>query len=191
MTPQPPSTRYPAITIDQVLAEIEREAQWRARAYPAMIQKMRLTAEAAALEQRLCEAWAADVRRYRTWAATPPVPPHQPQARVLGFTWADRRQGLARELDRRARLYPKWIAAGRLDPAAAHLQTDRLTVLADIYDDGWDWHDTFGRRPPFGKGMSQEPADEADAECRHQWAAHVHHVHTARAGGQPQEQLAL
>jgi hypothetical protein len=117
LTPSHPA-RASAITIDQVLAEIEREAQSRARAYPAMI------------------AEAAPDRRSRR-AGTAPVPslggrraplsrlgshaalrPHQPQARVLGFT-ADRRQGLARELDRRARLYPKWIAAGTLDPAAA------------------------------------------------------------------------
>jgi hypothetical protein len=85
MTPSHPA-RASAITIDQVLAEIEREAQSRARAYPAMIAEARLTAEAAALEQRLCQARAADARRYRDWAATPPLRPHQPQARVLGFT---------------------------------------------------------------------------------------------------------
>jgi hypothetical protein len=39
--------------------------------------------------------------------------------------------------------------------------------------------------------MSRDPVDQADAECRQQWRAHVDHVLNARAGIQPQEQLAL
>ncbi|WP_327195935.1 hypothetical protein [Novosphingobium capsulatum] len=191
MTPAPPSTRFPAITAAHVLAEIEREAASRLTVYPKMVQTMRLTAEAAALEQRLCEAWAADLRRWRDWTAQPPIGPMPAQRHTLGFTWADRREGITRELERRARLYPKWIAAAQLDPAEARQRTDRLTALADIYDEGFDWHDAFGRRPPFGKGMSIEPTDQADTECRAAWWEHVHQVTTARHGAQPQEQLAL
>jgi hypothetical protein len=187
--PHPPSTRFPQISADNVSAEIEREAASRLKAYPRLVQTMRMTPEASAIEQRLCEAWAADLRRWRSWAV-PPLRLMPAQVHTLGFTWAERRAGIEHELDRRARLYPKWIAAGDLDAAEARQRTDRLTVLADIYDEGWDWHDTFGRRP-LRQGMSRDPVDQADAECRQQWRAHVDHVLNARAGIQPQEQLAL
>lgn len=191
IAPRYPSTRFPQVSATDVLAEIEREAASRLRAYPALIDKLRLTAEAAALDQRLCEAWAADMRRWRDWSATVPLRAMPAQAHMLGFTWADRRAGIARELDRRARLYPKWISAAQLNVDEARRRTDRLSALADLYDEGWDWHDTFGQRPPFGRGMSREPSSPAEAECRQQWHAHVTHVLAARAGGHQQEQLAL
>lgn len=201
MTP-PPSPRFPDVSTADVLAEIEREAASRLRAHPAMVDKMRMTAEAATREQRLCEAWAADVRRWRDWTAGAParwqaymagqqVPRCPAQVHTLGFTWHDRRDGIARELERRARYYPRWIAAGQLDSAEAARRNDRLAVLAEIYDDGWDWHDTFGLHPTLGRTMGSEPTTPAEAECRAQWHAHVLHVLTARAGGHQQEQLAL
>lgn len=176
------------MTAADILAEIQREAASRRAAYPRLIERLRLTESQALAEQQLCHAWAADVTRREAYLANPyprPAPPLE--VRVHGFTWAERRGGVQRELDRRARLYPKWIAAGELDQGEADTRTARLTALLDIYDDGWDWHDSFGRRFDL---RAQEP-DADQAEANRQWWAHFHETMARRNGAAAQESFAL
>lgn len=176
-----------------IAAEIAREAQARRAAYPGMIARLKMTEQQAVAEIALCAAWAADVARWGDWLAqVPPRAPIAPVARQNGFSWADRRQGLARELDRRARLYPRWIAAGQLDQADADHRTACLATLAAVYDEGLDWHDSFGTRPPFGRRFAREQEHTpAEVEAIRQWWHHVHATLAARYGTPQQEALAL
>lgn len=171
-----------------IATELHREAASRRRAYPGMIERLRLTQAQADVEQLLVATWLQDLERYAAYAALPDPRPAPPlMERVNGFTWADRRAGVQRELDRRSRLYPKWIAAGDLDAAEAATRTARLTALLDFYDEGWDWHDSFGRR------FDLRPIDPTpdQAETNRQWLAHIHNTLSRRHGTPQQEALAL
>ena len=188
-----PSVRHPHITWPALAAELEREAAARSRAYPAMIEQGRMTEDDAQQGRHMVAAWAEDLARLMAYLALPaPRPhamPHQPRTR--GFTWAERRAALDREFAQRARLYPRWIASARLDPAEAQRRIDCLTVLAELYDDGLDWHDSFGTRPIFTLVTATRIDDPAQAEAIDQWLSHVHHTLTARSGADHQQELAL
>lgn len=175
-----------------IAQELTREMAARRATYPRMVERMRMTAEQMATEFALCSAWQADCARYGTWlASATPRAPIAPVALSGGFSWAQRRSGLQRELDQRARLYPGWIAKGQLDPAAAAQRMARLAAMADLYDEGWDWHDTFGNRPPFGARMTAQDHTPAEAEAIRQWWHHAHRAIATRYGAPVQEQLAL
>ncbi|WP_226019741.1 hypothetical protein [Novosphingobium sp. FKTRR1] len=179
------------IALPEIAAEIAREAAARRATYPAMIARLKMTEQQAAAEYALCAAWSSDLARYADWMnRAAPRAPIVPVARQHGFIWADRRHGITRELDRRARLYPRWIAAGQLDQAEADQRTARLSALADIYDDGFDWHDSFGTRPPFGRRFARDDDHTpAEAEAIRQWWTHVHATLSARYGTSQQEAL--
>jgi hypothetical protein len=170
------------IPIAEIAAELAREAAFRRAAYPRMVERLQMSRDQEQAGYALCAAWAADCTRYGAYlSSTPPLAPFAPVARSGGFTWHERRAGIARELDQRARLYPAWVAAGRLDAAEATLRNARLSAMAGLYDDGHDWHDSFGTRPPFGR-MDEIHLPEPMREARQQWFAHVHHVLAMRHG---------
>lgn len=193
MTATTHSPRYPHVTYAMIAAELFRENQARHRTYPAMIEQGRMTAEQAEAGYQMALAWLEDVQRLTAYLALPAPRPHAMPAeqRTLGLTWAERRAALDRELGQRARLYPRWIAAARLDPAEAQRRIDCLTAMAEIYDDGLDWHDSFGTRPIFPLLTANDVQEPAQREALAQWLAHVHHVLTARSGEQNQQELAL
>ena len=193
MTPTHHSPRFPNVSYADIAAELSREAAARQRAYPAMIEQGRMTTEGAELGHAMVRALLEDLQRFTSYLALPAPRPHPMphQLRTEGFTWAERRAGIAREQDQRARLYPRWIASARLDQAEAQRRNDRLAVMAEIYDDGLDWHDSFGTRPIFPLITANHVDDPAQRQALEQWLAHVHHVLAARAGQQDQQELAL
>jgi len=191
MSPTTHSPRYPAITYAHVAAELFREGQSRHRTYPAMIEQGRMTPEQAEQGYQMAHAWLEDCSRLTSYLALPAPRPHAMphQHRTLNFTWAERRAAIDRELAQRRRLYPRWIEAARLDAAQAQHRLDCLTVMAEIYDDGLDWHDSFGTRPIFPLITANHVQEPAMREALAQWLAHVHHVLTARSGAQDQQEL--
>lgn len=70
-----------------------------------------------------------------------------PIATLGAFPWVTRWRGVQDELDRRARLYPGWIAKGQLTQAEADQRNQRLTAMLHLYDDMVDWHPSNGTRP--------------------------------------------
>lgn len=193
MAPQHHSPRYPGVTYADVAAELTREAAARRRAYPGMIEQGRMTAEDAEAGYRIAAAWLEDLARFVGYLQIPAPRPHAMpfQYRTQGFTWAERRAAIAREQDQRARFFPRSIASARLDAAEAQRRNDRLAVMAEIYDDGLDWHDSFGTRPIFPLITANQVKDPAQREALEQWLAHVHHTLAARAGETDQQELAL
>jgi hypothetical protein len=193
MTPTTHSPRYPHVTYAMIAAELTREGKARRRTYPGMIEQGRMTPEQAEHGYQLAAAWLEDVQRFTAYLALPAPRGHAMPAeqRTLGFTWAERRAGIDRELGQRHRLYPRWIEAARLDAAEAQRRIDCLMVMAEIYDDGLDWHDSFGTRPIFPLLTANHVQEPAQREALAQWLAHVHHVLTARSGEQNQQELAL
>lgn len=191
------SPRYPQITYAMIAAELQREAQARRRTYPGMLEQGRMTPEQAEAGYQMAAAWLHDLCRFDAYLALPAPRPHAMPAEArtpehLGaFTWAERRAALDRELGQRHRLYPRWVEAARLDPAEAQRRINCLTVMAEIYDDGLDWHDSFGTRPIFPLLTANHVQEPAQREALAQWLAHVHHVLTARSGEQNQQELAL
>lgn len=180
------------IPLPEIASELAREMASRRATYPRLVTKLQMTAAQEQAAYALCAAWQADCARYTAHLSqTPPFVPLQPIQRQNGFTWHERRFGITRELEQRARLYPKWIAALRLDPAQAARQIERLTAMATLYDEGHDWHDSFGQRPPFGRRFCASDHTPAEREALTQWWRHVHQVHTTRYGAPHQEQLAL
>lgn len=179
------------IPLPEIASELAREMAFRRATYPRLVTKMQLTTEQEQAGYALCAAWQADCARYAAHLSQQPITtPIAPVALQNGFTWHDRRNGITRELEQRARLYPKWIDALRLDATEAARRIARLSAMADLYDEGFDWHDSFGTRPPFGR-MDEIHLPDPIREARHQWFAHVHHVLATRHGTPQQEQLAL
>lgn len=187
------SPRYPHVTYAMIAAELVRETMARCRTYPSMANQGRMTAEQVKVGLQMAEAWQEDLHRFTSYLALPAPRPHAmpAEARTLGFVWAERRAAIERELAQRRRLYPRWIEAARLDPAEAQQRIDCLMVMAEIYDDGLDWHDSFGTRPIFALMRATRIEDPAQREAIDQWRAHVHQVLTARSGEQNQQELAL
>lgn len=180
------------IPFPEIAAELAREMASRRATYPRLITKIQMTGEQEQAGYALCAAWQADCARYAVHLSQRPITtPIVPVALQNGFTWHDRRVGIARELDQRARLYPKWIDAMRLDPAEAARRTARLSAMADLYDEGYDWHDSFGTRPPFGFRFYAQDHTRAEKEAITQWWLHVHTTLAARQDTPLQVQLAV
>ncbi|KUR80942.1 hypothetical protein [Novosphingobium sp. FSW06-99] len=176
----------------EIAAELARELAARRAAYPRQVERLQMTQAQADTELALCAAWGADHARYAAvLTATPPIAPIAPVALSGGFTWAQRRGALRQELDRRAQHYPRWIAQGKLDQAEATRRVTRLSAMADLYDEGHDWHDSFGTRPPFGPRFYAPDHTAPEAEALRQWWTHVHQTLATRHGSPIQEQLAL
>ncbi len=136
-----PSTRHPGVTYAAIRAELQREADARARLYPKRIESGRLTQAEAGRQRALIAALAADVTRM---ASYDPPDAHGITWRLApgdehGVSWHDRRACLHRELDLRARFYPQWIAEGRLTQPDADRRTAALACLLEVYDEGWGW----------------------------------------------------
>lgn len=165
------STRYPEVRIADALEELRRERAARERTYPNQIQLGRMTKAEADHQLALIEAIAEDVTRYGRFIATRRMekPTHE-------FTWHIRRAAIARELEQRRRLYPEWIAKGKLEQAEADKATNRLSAVADLYDDGWDWHARNGLRILF----NATPANQAEAEAQAEWWTHYRTTMQAR-----------
>lgn len=145
-----PSWHHPGVTYAIIRAELQREADARARLYPKRIEAGRLTQRDADRERALIAALLADVTRMAsyaapdasgtTWRLDPQLSAHpEPVEGREGFTWQDRRACLHRELDMRARFYPQWIAEGRLTQPDADRRTAALEALLEVYDEGWGW----------------------------------------------------
>ena len=135
-----PSAHHPGVSYAAIRAELQREATARARLYPKRVESGRLTPADAARECELIAALLADVATMAsyhaadaqnvTWRVEPRLSAHPP-------TWEQRRFCLHRELDLRRRLYPQWIAEGRLTQPDADRQTAALDCLLSVYDQGW------------------------------------------------------
>lgn len=121
------------ITFDAIGAELAREAEHRAAVYKVEVAKNRMTRAQADYGHAIFETMAMDIRRMAC---------SQPPAANPRFTWAERRDALLRELDRRAALYPEWIAKGRLTSQAARRQTECLAAALDAYEGGLDYPPT-------------------------------------------------
>lgn len=135
-----PSAYHPDVTYAMIRAELQRELAARGRLYPRRVESGRLTQADAARECELIAAMIADVATMAsyhpadaqnvTWRVEPRLSDHP-------HTWEQRRLALHRELDLRLRLYPQWIAEGRLTQLNATRQFATLDCLLEIYDEGW------------------------------------------------------
>ena len=130
---------HPA-TAEQIASELEREISMRRQVYPGRVADGRMTQAEAARQIAIAAAWAEDLRR----CTSPPGP--LPTA-THGFTWAERRAALTRELAFRARVFGRRVAEGAMTRADAAHRTACLEALAARYDDGLDWRASNGRRP--------------------------------------------
>ncbi len=165
------STRYPEVRIADALEELRRERAARARTYPNQIQLGRMTQPEADHQLALIDAIADDVTRYGRFIAT-----RRQEKAGHNFTWHQRRAAIARELDQRARLYPDWIVKGKLDQAEADRAVARLSAVADLFDDGWDWHARNGLRILLGA----TPTNAAEAQAQDEWRTHYRTVMQSR-----------
>lgn len=155
MTDILPHLGFPAITYAHLAAECARELAARRRFYPGRVDKGNMTEPEATRELALAAAWAEDVARIRACRAEPPWPsPAAPPEH--GLAWNLRRAGLLRELELRARIYPREVAGGKLLEAEAARRTACLECLLMLYEDGWDWTASDGRLP------SQSPLAERE-----------------------------
>jgi hypothetical protein len=140
-----PHIAFPAITIAALEAELARELEARRGFYPGRVGKGNMLQAEADRELALAAAWLEDVARIRAcWFDRPGTAPAAPQH---GFAWQDRRAGLLRELGLRRRLYPQWVAGGRLLADQAAQRIACLACLLALYEDGWDWRGSDGRTP--------------------------------------------
>lgn len=165
------STRHPEIRFADALAELRREIEARRRTYPDWIARGRMNQAEADYQLALFEAIAADVERYARFVAT-----RQLAERTHEYTWYQRREALRREADYRGRIYPRWIDEGRLEQAEADRRTAALDAIADLYDDGFDWHARNGRRIFLG----HEATTPAEREAQAEWHTHYTTVMQAR-----------
>lgn len=145
---------HPAIPLAAIGRELERERRQRRQFYPNRVKSGNMLPAEAERQLALVDAWLEDCTRIQAcWFDTRGSLPWAPRH---GFTWQERRAGLLRELELRDRVYPRWIADGRvLEKDAAH-RIACLQCLLEVYEDGWDWRGSDGRLP------SQSPAAEAE-----------------------------
>ncbi|GGD74130.1 hypothetical protein [Croceicoccus mobilis] len=136
----PACLRHRDVTLADALAELQREYHARDLTFPEWLKKGRMTDTESRYER---EIFAAMVNDFRRQIAGQPS-----RTESHGFTWAQRRAALQRELAWRAGAYPEWIAKGRMLQAEADTRTARLSAVLANYEEGWDWHpDPADRRP--------------------------------------------
>lgn len=175
------STRYPEVRVPDALDELRRERAARTRTYPQAVKLGRMTQVEADYQIAMVDALTEDITRWGRFLAT-----RTPQPPQHSFTWHQRRAAITRELEYRARVYPDWIARGKLEQTEADKATRRLSAIADFMDDGWDWHARNGLRILF----NVQPATAAEAEAQAEWWDHYHTVMQAR-GYMPADQKEL
>lgn len=177
------STRHPAVRFADALDELRRELAARRRTYPDWITRGRMTQAEADHQLALFEAIAADIERYARFVSMRELAPPS-----HAFTWRQRREALRREADLRARIFPEWIAKGRLEQPEATRRTAILAAIVDLFDDGFDWHARNGLRIL----LDATPATAPEAEAQAEWWDHYTTVMQARGLMAPaQEALAL
>lgn len=170
---------FPAITAQHVLAECAREMTQRRNFYPGRVAEGRMSQAEADHQLALAAAWHQDAQRIAASDYTPaPLAPA-----THGMTWADRREGLRRELALRARVYPSRVAEMRMTQAEADHRRDCLAALAARLDDGFDWIASNGHRPRFA--LITAPPEILAA--RREWQAYSAAVDAARAPMQQKE----
>lgn len=184
------STRHPTVRFADAMDELRREVAARRRTYPDWITRGRITQAEADHQTALFEALIDDVGRYALFVAHNAAFKGKPiQPPTHSFTWHQRRSAIARELDQRARLYPQWVEKGRMQQSDATRRTDCLAAIADLFDDGFDWHAHNGLR---GTYLNVNPTTPAEEQAQADWWAHYTTVMQARGHMAPaQEQLAL
>jgi hypothetical protein len=185
------------VTIDQVAAELLREEDQRRSFYPGRVEALRMTQAEADHQMALIAAWREDLARiaalraraaadYATflmtgsWPAIPSTPP------AHGLDWRTRRSGLARELRMRDRVYPDWIAGGRMTRDQADHRIACLSALAETYDDGWDWTASNGGPP----GLAILATDDTTRAAALEWESHMAEIMARRAPDR-QKEMAL
>jgi hypothetical protein len=151
--------------LSDIAAELAREGKARAKLYPDLVAKGRMTEDQAVAGRAVLAAMATDLDRMKS--------PTRPREETHKFSWAERRQALQRELAYRARFYPKWISEGTLDQAEADRRTRPLAELLAIYDDGFDWRASNGLLP-----LNQDGEDYRTA--RLEWLRHYFGVSLGR-----------
>lgn len=165
------STRYPEVRVADALEELRRERAARLRTYPSQIDRGRMTQADADHQIALLDAVAESVTRWGHFLVR-----RERQPSESPYSWHQRRSAIARELEQRARLYPEWIALGKLAQSDADKATRRLAAIADLYDDGWDWHARNGLRILF----DVTPANAAEAQAQAEWWDHYRTTCQAR-----------
>ena len=108
-----------------LLAELDREAEARARAYPGMVDKGRMTKADADHRCAILAEIRGDV------AAKTEIRAPAPGA----FRWKDKLAELDREIELRDRVYPEWVGKGRMTQADADRQRGALEAVRSLY---WD-----------------------------------------------------
>lgn len=188
--------RFPGVTFAAAAAELTREQDARRTVDAARIEKGRLSPAEAEERQRILAAIGADLERIRAfWPHLPhqgegPEPQH-------GYTWRERDRAIAAELAMRRRLYPEWIAGGRLTQADSDRRIKILEAIHALYEDGLDWPADPEIRLALTYGLMQrrDPHWIDLAKASPAMAEH-HRTHLARAAElglipRQQEELAL
>lgn len=186
--------RFPGVTFAIAAAELAREGDARRRVDADRIAKGRMSPADAEERLAILAAIAADIERIRAfWPRLPHEGEGPPPAH--GYTWRERDREILRELDQRRRLYPDWIAAGRLDQADASRRLRILEAIHALYEMGLDWPADPEIRWALTHGIMQrrDPAwlDLSAATCPD---FHRHHLARAAELGiipAQQEELAL
>lgn len=183
----PPFHHAHPVTATQVAAELAREIGMRRQVYPGRVRDGRMAQADMDREIALAAAWAEDVARIEhgwqdratRWLAGESIVP--PPA-AHGFTWADRRRALDRELAFRARLFGRRVAEGAMTRAEADHRAACLAALAARYDDGFHWRASNGESTRFGLVWPVPPEIE---QARREWAEHRAAIDAANT---PEEQ---
>lgn len=154
---------FPKVTLATLDAELRRELQQRRRFFPGRVKEGRMSQQEADAQLGMVGAWLEDVgRMHARWVE---------QRRELGkpahgMTWNARRAGILREIDYRERFYPQWVKDGRiLEDEAAH-RIACLFCLLEIYEDGWDFVASNGRRGNSVLAVNDREEAAAVAEYR-------------------------
>ncbi|OYX62713.1 MAG: hypothetical protein B7Y88_13750 [Sphingomonadales bacterium 32-64-17] len=134
---------FPHVSLVTIEREVKREFGHRRKLYAYKVDRGSMLAEVADRELALASAWGEDLARMIAALDQPGAP--APAGH--GFSWHERRGAVLRELDLRDRLYPKWIADGRVIERDAAHQVACLQCLLELYEDGFDFTGFNGARP--------------------------------------------
>lgn len=175
---------WPGLTFAQVAAELARELASRRSVYPEQIAKGRMTQAEADYQIAVMETVAGEWRDRDHVRARD----HSP------FTHAERLACIERELAYRQRLYPQWIAKGRLEAERAAHRITALEAVRDLYVHGHGWRASTGIEPGWGSWPRTPEQRAAEAEFRAFARDHptkFDQLHAARGGGVDADQLPL